>query len=879
MNRKLLFILIIIVSAVFWYWWWPGIKVGPDFPIVSNEVLKSQFNFPFLWTEKYADGLGEYSLFGLWSYPLNLLVGFLANLGLGFEVLEKMFMLTFLILGAYSINRLAKESGLSKEASFIAGLFYLINSYILLLLDGGQIQIALAYAFFPLAFSFFLNALDQGLRKKVVSGLFLFILSFLDLRFLLVLLIVFVYKFFYDLLFLEKKDVFNYLKKWIFLGLINLLIVVGMNFYWIYVLIGVPFPQDLYLQAIKTSTFSFSQIANGLMVLSPNWYSNVYGVVSYLKPEFILIPILIFLAPVLKPKNKQVGFWLGIILLGAFFVKGSNPPLSQVYSWLFNHMPGFSAFRDSSKFFFFITLSASMLIGITCNQILKNISVEKYKKLFVVLISAYFILLAYPVWGFKMTGTFSSIFMEKDFLKIDTYLNNDPSFFRTLWIPSMPPLYYATPNHPLIEAIRLLNVRPYLIGVKGTYEVFNYLRESSFVGELLDISGIGYIVYPPLNPNRGHISKDNLSYQDIFLGQIKSQPWADYQLPGTKVPVIKLKEHQDRFFITNNTFLVFGPDEIYKETTKSTQLKLSKNTFIFADEAPSIARDTLSLPFVKLLLYQKDPADLVLSLISPAKVIFPAAKLNNDPDGSGFWKRNNSDFLFFKDLLINKYGVNLKDFDLGGGFAIGEGSLSLSLEDQRLQKDQLLFARVLESTRSGSIKFSQNDQIIGEIDTSRAGDNFKWKKVGILRDSSPLKIKTLGQVNIINALTALTNLEYQDYLLESQKLTLSNLSDALEGSSSARVSYRRIDPTKYQVNVSGLKAPQMLVFSQTYNSGWVMNGQKSLKVYSFLNGFPIYHDGNYTVEFIPQKFVYRGLWVSGITLLIVIAILIFKRKK
>ncbi|MDO8638060.1 MAG: hypothetical protein Q7R43_00675, partial [Candidatus Daviesbacteria bacterium] len=80
----------------------------------------------------------------------------------------------------------------------------------------------------------------------------------------------------------------------------------------------------------------------------------------------------------------------------------------------------------------------------------------------------------------------------------------------------------------------------------------------------------------------------------------------------------------------------------------------------------------------------------------------------------------------------------------------------------------------------------------------------------------------------------------------------------------ADVTYQQINPTKYKVSVNGLKGPAFLVFSESFDKLWKLNNQSSLPVYGFLNGFSIEMDGEYIVEFEPQKYVYPGLVISGI---------------
>ncbi len=81
------------------------------------------------------------------------------------------------------------------------------------------------------------------------------------------------------------------------------------------------------------------------------------------------------------------------------------------------------------------------------------------------------------------------------------------------------------------------------------------------------------------------------------------------------------------------------------------------------------------------------------------------------------------------------------------------------------------------------------------------------------------------------------------------------------------ISWRDFLQTKYKVYVSNLTSPKLIVFSSTFHPGWKLNGESSIPVYGFLNGFRVEKEGEYILEFEPQKWVYPGLILSLITFL------------
>lgn len=880
MRGKYFLILILLAFLVFWIWWIPGLRVANDFSYVSRDFLKLQFDIPRLWNERGAEGLGEYGVFLLWSYPVNFIFGVLANLGLDFEAWERILVLLFIFLGSISIWKLLSIYRLSDKSKLIGSFFYLVNTYSILLIDGGQLSVALAYGLFPLAFLQTCKAIDSGLREKILAGLVITLLGFFDIRFLFTLFLVILLKALINILEQGRSDLLTVIGKWIYSGLVIAIIIIFLNAYWLIAYFKVPVNKDVIASFTKISA-SFLNIGHPLLVISPHWYENVFGKISQLHPEFILLPVLVILAPILRKKDKTVAFWLLVAIFSIFLAKGGSEPLSQIYPWLHANIPGFSFFRDSTKFFFPLVLSYSVLISIASEQLMKKVFKKRVAIIYCLLITAYLLYLIKPIFLNQMTGTFSIQPFEKEFQTLATVLKKDQTFGRVFWIPATVPLAYSDLNHPIVEAARVFNRTPFVYGVKGTYEIFNFLREAPYMGEIFDVAAVSYIAYPFLDSRRGNLSADDIRYYDSFLGQLSNLPWVEGKIARSEIPLLKTKNHQDKIFITGRTFAVFGSDEIFHEATKSANLKLAKNAIIFMEDRAGKGELISRYPEAKIVLNKKTTLDLLASFIPASQIIFPANKLNVSPNQSRWWKNNGTDLISWRDFLQTKYAIDNKDFDLGGGWAVGEGSLKLKVQSEKFRKGEVLLARVMENSRSGKIGFYQDDELIGSIDTFAKDTIVRWHEIGSLKKSSDLIIKTEGDINVVNALAVISLQDLLDY---------KNKADALAGQitqfkpesvvdGNALVVYQKINPTKYRISVSNLTSPEMLIFSSTFHPGWKLNGQVSLSVYGFLNGFRVDRDGEYILEFEPQKYVEEGLIISLFGFTSIILLLLYLKRK
>lgn len=877
MKFNPLFILLsFVLLLIYSQWLLPGPRVATDFSQVSESILKSKLDLPQTWTVFGTEGLGEYTAFTLWSWQFNLIYSLFASLGLSFAYLERLLIIIpFLVIGSISIWKLLSKYIFSDYAKFAATIFYLSNTYILLVIDGGQLSISLSYAFFPLCFLMLENSIEGKLRQRVLLGLVVTLMGSFDIRFIFVLSILAFLRFIFEFLFLNKNKWISWTLKWLSIASVSGLIVIGLNFFWIYILYKSPPSSISYAYFTQTSFDSLISLGHAILFLSPHWFKNIFGQVTNIRWEFIGIPILVFCTAILRPRSKIVGFWLVVALVSIFLTKGPSGPFPQIYPWIYHNIPGFSLFRDSSKFFFLISLAYTILLGIAVDEFFKRFKNFRMKLGLMIIVISYLIVIIKPVWLGEMTGTFSPPAMQKEFMQLDKLISVDKKKSNVLWIPTISPLTILNSDHPALEAVRIASSRPFAQANLGTYEKFNFIREAHYMGEIFNILNIGYIVYPPLNPKRGDLKQDNIEYYNLFLNQLSNLSWIS-RVNQSEIPIFRVKQTQDKLFIVPNVWWVIGSDSIYRESTLSSQLKLSKNSLIFVEESQDLGRKIDEVNFSNIILNDKTVLDLIASFFNKSNLIFPASILDHDPDDSRWWKRDTNELIEWKNFLSTKYGINNQDFDLGGGWAVAEGDLSLKIYDEKIKTGRILLARVLESTRSGEVGFYQGGKEIGRINTKKPKENVRWFEVGLLKDKSPIIIKTQGDINVVNTLAVLNEEDLHQYKnkAEKYKYKILNFSEDNIKENPATLTYKQLSPTKYTVTVKGLNKPAMLIFAQNFDKRWKLNGKASLPMYSVVNGFILEKDGQYELEFESQKYVIQGMVISVIVLFLCLILLL-----
>lgn len=915
----------IIITILFWGLWSHTNLVATDWRYWFPEELKDGFFFPYLWRNTLgAEGLGQRVFSTIWLWPMTFFFSLGAKLGFSFPSLSRILaIIPIIVVAIYSIDSLLAFLKVKKFARTVAIFLYILNTYFLLLIDGGQLFIAYSYALFPLVCKLFLQALkDKKITSDIKFTLSFLLLTIFDIRISFLFFVFALFRSFYALSTktVEKKAFSKHLLQLFFLSSISF---VGIHAFWIlpgikYLLFNSTFDT---LSNSNLVDFNLVNIKHAFLLQQPHWYENIFGVVNSANKFFLLLPALAFAAVFVKKRKKEIWFFVFFALFAIFLAKGTNQPLGEVYTFFYEKLPGFSFFRDSSKFFVLICLSYSLLIAFLFGSITKG---KKVINILVYTFVVYLLVLASPVYLDKMTGLFSQPSFENEHFRVAGVIKKDEDFSRSLWIPEQKPLSFSSIMHPAVSAFYLASYRPFTTGTVGRYESQNFLREHPLMGQILEIAGVKYLAYTYPDTKRQKVQRDNIDYYHTFLAQLEKKDWVKVSLLDPPVAVLETKSHADHFFVASNRWTVIGSDLIYWDLADIYGFGLRDNVFVFAEDGQNkIFPDRLREE--NIFLYKKNKEDLAVNLLPEKNLFFPAQILKREPseNPSKWWKRDSADFVWWRDFLQTKYSIDNTDFDYGGGWAVAEGQKQIQLKSPNFVQGKMLIVRVMESSVGGNISFYQDSDKIGELNTrltdapkanialtgKTADENktftynearVRWMVVGELFSDQALTIKTDGQINVVNALLTVDGYKWQetedlaDRLIKSgqaviwEDLSSSEKSTKLstEKSQKPQVKYRRISPTHYKVEVKASNSSNTLVFSEKYDPLWEiscvkkecgLSNKKPMAVYSLFNGFEV-KGGEYDIYFTPQKYVLPGLAVSGLTLLVLVGFLLKYRK-
>lgn len=587
--------------------------VGGDAPFFYNDGLNNLLKEPLTWTER-GSNFGGVNLI-LWISPLMWLYGFLGSilrLGNGFAIRIIFFVpsVVLTILGPYLLTKYLR---FSRTVSFFASLFYLFNTYFILLIDGGQVGVALAYAIFPISLLGLQKLIDNPNKKSFFSGLsFLFLCGLADPRIAIICVI--------TIIIWNIKNIRN------LLPLIPLLMAwIGLYAYWILPLVKISSLGN----TSSTLNVNFVSLLHSLFLFQPHWPGNEFGKISYPSFYFSLLPILIF-------SNRNTRLIFSFLVL-AVFATGLNG--------IVDHLPFGFAFRDASKFFMPLMLFGGILIGSTIESISNKIK----NPLFLILSYIFILFLIWPALSGKMNLLLSRKDLDLDDQKIANMLENQGGEFRTVWFTQRSPMSYESYGKPALDGRNLAGFRP-IASVNASEDVFNFLNNPKFI-DWFKVLGIKYIF---LNGDPRNITPNETDVKNwnTITSLFEKTPGIFKLNWGLSYPAYEVPNPLSKFYFVDKLIAVVGDD--LTDTTPTVYFEDGKwDPNILMDKDPDS---------IRIFFNGGETNDLVMSFLQKH---FRSSSQNRNSQWAVY---GTGDYLKYKyELLIRNF--KFKDFDYGKGLA------------------------------------------------------------------------------------------------------------------------------------------------------------------------------------------------------------------
>jgi len=506
-KHKYLVILIIFQSIIFNSWIFKNnIFTFGDAGVYTYETQKELLsNSLFIYISN--SGFGAINIAASQN-PLLFLFGVLANIGVNFVWSSKILLFIPIVFSVViSSYLLILKMTKSQIGAFVGALIYSYNPYFIITLTGA-LYISLAYALSPFILLSFIHLLEKNnITKNISFSFVLAIVGFIEFRILYInLWIVLFYFLFY--LIIEKKFNFIIVRKSIKKIVISGCIFFLLNIFWILPIIMTG--KLLHNEALDRGLFgdSYFDIISAFTVFHPWWTGNVPAI--FIKQPvpfyYFLLPIFVLSGIIINNKNKNVLFISFLFVLGVFLTKQSAEPFGQAYLWLYQHVPGFNAFREASKFYIITALSSSILVGYFLSSLKNKFRDNHFKNIltyvFVFSISIIFLLNAKTV----ITQDIGTMFVPREFpteyMELNEFINEQPDYFRILWFPTTSRFSIYTNTHPAISALNYIDgdLKQFVdFSLTGSNNFDKYLYsifENERFDNFLDVASVKYVIVP-----------------------------------------------------------------------------------------------------------------------------------------------------------------------------------------------------------------------------------------------------------------------------------------------------------------------------------------------------------------------------------------------
>ena len=365
---------------------------GGDAGAVCIFPLKALCQSVFSWYEMCNGGMdGTINLPRL--FPFLTVISSLNFIGISTSIIQRLLFSLYIFIPALSmfclLSYLLKEDfGGRLVILSLGSLFYALNHFTMIILSHpvGLGELFVFYLVLPLLFLVFIKGLkgEKVIKQALLFGL-LFMISLPGNMAYTGLVVLLLGSYFLWCVVMQK----NYNQMFKFIGY-----AAGFSIlfsFWFIVPFGnfILSNKENVTQSFWLGDIWYLRLLNkrnslgNVLALSGEVWNNPQDIAS-LKPLHdsllyiglkYVIPLLSFSALFWYKRKKELTFFSLLAIIMLFLAKGINPPFGGVFLYLYNHIPGFSIYRNAyDKFSVLIAFSYAVLIAISLSYLVRHIS-------------------------------------------------------------------------------------------------------------------------------------------------------------------------------------------------------------------------------------------------------------------------------------------------------------------------------------------------------------------------------------------------------------------------------------------------------------------------------------------------------------------------
>jgi hypothetical protein len=497
-----------LALGIFHAWFASGLLLGDDQFRFSRDQLASYFPWRNAWDPSFVFGVssGDASP----GYPLWAVAGLLTHLGADFAVVERLVwfwpLFFLLVLAPYAfVYRLTH----APWAAAVAAAVFAVNTWTVSLVQRGHIPSLVAYALMPAAaFAWIVLLRRRGPVDAVAFAALLTLQVMYDLRYAyitasacLIIAAVGGIRAIARRRFVSAKSV-------LVAGMWVATTLIAFNAYWLLPLVAAP----AHLPAGYDSLASFvnasqsQSLAHALALFYP-FYHYVQGTDPFkpfaVEPAFFVVFVLVVLSS-FAARTRWIALALAAsAVVGIVLTSGPQSPFGAIDDFAFAHVPGMTLFRDISKFSALVAFAYAALLGLGFARLIGAARVRAGRPARALAATLACLLIAGYAWlmhdAFNpmRLSNFTMTILSQDDRGMQSFLDRQPGYFRTLLYPTWRPELVGTALHPVVSADYLVDSAPADGGLSDFFPPYATLQArlgSPLIPELLAEASVRYVV-------------------------------------------------------------------------------------------------------------------------------------------------------------------------------------------------------------------------------------------------------------------------------------------------------------------------------------------------------------------------------------------------
>jgi hypothetical protein len=745
-------------------------------PMYRLGQLLRPYDFPW----DYKSNLGSPNMLtgnALYNLPLIGLSWVLGSAVIGHKILLVLLM-TFAGFGFYlAFTYLTR----SRMAGFAAGLYSMVNPFILERWSYGHNTMLLAYMIMAFAVFFCFKVVSEGDWKSVVAcGLLLSMLIATSPHIAYLFI-------FFMLLYTGFSLIFSKKVSWVervSLSGMQLSLIFGLA-------IAATLPFLYQMMRVSLPVYSVRPEEAVLMV-------SITDVKVAIFPSMALVALIVVflvfhgrrhdstgifsISSLIRLHRWQYSFFLALGLFSMLVCLLVCQPLTPVYHWLFNNVPGFWMFREVNKLFLLTVLSLAFFLGLVAEGLrhfLARSSRTMHDAVAILLISLIILVPSWPFLTGDVGGKVRTVEIPEHYEELEAWFSSQEGDFRVAFFP---PAVWATTYDwaPIwfLDPLVALQAKP-TVELKSEFDLTSsasltrwiyttlYSNRTREWGKLLGLLGVKYVILrldadmPSYRHDLARFSLENT------LTAWENQRGLSFEKTIDSLLIYSNPHQLPHIYQAEGFSLVVG--------NRRTLLSLHHSGFTLYESPAVFLEDeidstSLLIRDARYIFFQGNPYwTLLASSLGEKYIVKPWLHASISANPCDKWVTD--------DLMWHYFNGDLNVAPDGYIYTEGLNTIALPLKVEE-SGDYRILAQVFDGLPdSQGIKFTVNNIISYTFTPSRYSEGFyQWVEIGRLtiNDQSMIQISGLGGPNAVSKLALVPE--------EAIKEIEGNVSEQLRGS-------------------------------------------------------------------------------------------------